>query len=88
MYTILSLRVLVSIALIAFQFLGIHIWGIIIGCIIAVLNLVFIFWCLAMIERAEGVRHVCGLRVVSSSLSPEIESQPLSCSFACVPGDR
>ncbi|CAN8104542.1 unnamed protein product [Discula destructiva] len=62
-WIILLARIIVSISLVVHRFLGATVLGVVLGIVLGVLNLFFIFWCLSMIDRAEGYRNVFCLRV-------------------------
>lgn len=68
MWTILVLRLAMSFLMIVFLSFGRLIGSTIAGSILLVLNLVFMVWCLAMIDQAEGCRKVLGLKLVSWNL--------------------
>lgn len=73
MWTILVIRVVISIFFIAFQTLGIHIVSAVVGVILLVMNFFFMLWCFAIIDRAEGFRNVLCLRVVSLELRQVVQ---------------
>lgn len=65
MWTILLARFIVSIAIITNNLLGVKLISSILAVCLAIFNFFFITWCLALVERAEGYRHFCCLRIVS-----------------------
>lgn len=65
MWTILLSRIIISIAIITNRLLGAKVISSILAVVLAILNVFFITWCLALIERAEGYRNFCCLRIVS-----------------------
>lgn len=70
MWAILILRIVISITVVAFQFFGTQVGFTVLGVILALLNTVFVAWCLSMIDRAEGYRNVCCIRVVHGFVFP------------------
>lgn len=64
MWTILVLRVLMSILMIIYNTFNLRITSTAVGVVLTILNFFFVIWCLSMIDRAEGFRHVLGLRIV------------------------
>ncbi|KAF3766206.1 hypothetical protein M406DRAFT_68568 [Cryphonectria parasitica EP155] len=63
MWTILLIRVLISVLMVILRTLGPQTISVAVGAVLLVLNLVSTVWCLTMIDRAEGVRDVFCLRI-------------------------
>lgn len=73
MWTILLLRVIVSVFMIVGNTLGSRVVSIAVGGLLLVLNLLFVVWCLSVICRAGGYRVVLCVRVVSLLCFPLLE---------------
>lgn len=66
MWTIFLLRLVASLVMLwVRRTLGTRTGGVVVGVVMLVVSGLLVFWCLAVIGRAEGYRRSCGMRVVS-----------------------
>lgn len=68
MWVIVLVRVVQTILIITYNTFASRISSIVFGIVFGILSFLFVAWCLAVIDRAQGRRKVLGLAIVRGSL--------------------
>lgn len=64
MWTIILVRIVQTILIIAYNTFVSRVSSIVFGILFGILSFLFVFWCLTMIDRAQGRRKIWGLAIV------------------------